>query len=181
MKRFLVAFVAGCALLLTSCMDLETSNQLEKIAAMNKTLDSIETVFNENKFDSLSAISLSAYTVENRIKNHYHSDTINMAFGQKMDAFKVMRRSLSPCGKSMSLIPPTIADERKKLKELQTDIENGNGEREKYDEYVKFEEVKVAQLRSVLSDYVETKNTAEKTYADLYDELNAFSLSLLKE
>lgn len=181
MKRLFVAFVGVCTLLLTSCMDLETSNQLERIASMNKTIDSIETVFNENKFDSLSTISLKAYSVENRIKNHYYSDTINLAFGRKMDAFKVMRRSLTPCGKAMSMIPPTIADERKKLEELKTDIENGDGEREKYDEYVKFEEVKVGQLRAVLNDYVEAKNSAMKTYHDLYDELNNFSMSLLKK
>lgn len=184
-RYFMIRLLVGClgffALFLTSCMDLETSNQLEKIASMNKTIDSIETVFNANKFDSLKVMSLTAYTVENRIKNNYHSDTINIAFGQKMDAFKVMRRSLRPCSKSKSLIPTTIAEERQKLKELREDIENGNGDREKYEEYVKFEEAKVGQLRAVITDYVTTKNTAIKTYNDYYKELNDFSLSLLKK
>lgn len=181
MNRLFVAFVGLCGLFLTSCIDLETSKQLETIASLNQTLDSIETVFNEHPFDSISIISTNAYAVENRIKKNYHSDTINMEFGRKMDAFKVMRRTFGPLTKSMKLIPESIELEKLKLKELKTDIENGDGKREKYAEYVTFEEVKVSQLRALLNDYVETKETAKKTYNDYYDELNDFSMSLLKK
>ncbi len=179
MKRSLLTFVGFCGLLLTSCMDIETSEQLETIASMNQTIDSIETVFKEHKLDSISYISLNAYNVENRIKKNYHSDTISMEFGRKMDAFKVMRRNLGPIGKSLTLIPKSIAEEREKLNELKADIENGNGKRKKYAEYVSFEKVKVSQLRSLLNEYVETKEASLKTYNELYEELNAFSMSLL--
>ena len=181
MKRLLVVFIGSCGLLLSSCIDLETSEQLEQIAAMNQTIDSVETVFNEHRLDSIAAISLRAYSVENRIKNNYHSDTINMEFGRKMDAFKVMRRNLKPLGKSLTMIPSTIEEEREKLKQLKTDIENGDGKREKYAEYIDYEEVKLSQLRALLNEYVETKEASLKTYNDLYDELNAFSISLLKK
>ena len=181
MKRSLVAFVGLCVLLLTSCMDLETSEQLERIAAMNQTVDSVETVFEEHKMDSIAAISLRAYGVENRIKNNYNSDTIDMAFGRKMDAFKVMRRSLVPLGKSLTLIPKSVSEEREKLNELKADIENGDGDRKKYAEYISFEEAKVSQLKILLDEYVTTKETSLKTYNNLYEELNAFSMSLLKK
>lgn len=180
MKGSLIAFIGICLLFLTSCMDLETSNQLEAIASLNQTIDSVETVFNEHKLDSIATISLSAYDVENRIKKYYHSDTINLKLGRKMDAFKVMRRTLGPLGKSNQIIPKSIESERLKLKELKIDIENGDGKREKYAEYITFEEVKVSQLRSLLNEYVETKETSLKTYHDLYDELNDFSMSLLR-
>jgi len=181
MKGFLIGIFAVSAFFLTSCMDLKTSKQLESIEMMNKTLDSLETVFSEHKLDTVSKISLSAYGVENRIKNHYVSDTIDMEFGRKMDAFKVMRRNLKPLGKAQQNIPSSIKEEKQKLKELKEDIENGNGKRKKYDEYVAFEQEKVGQLKTLVTEYVKIKEASLKTYRELYGELNAFSMSLLKK
>ncbi|MDG1333007.1 MAG: hypothetical protein P8P74_11805 [Crocinitomicaceae bacterium] len=181
MKGLLIGTIGICVLFLSSCMDLKTSEQLETIESMNQTIDSLEIVFNENKLDSVAKVSLSAYGVENRIKNNYNSDTINMELGRKMDAFKVMRRNFKPMGKALTTIPATIDEERAKLKELKTDIENGNNEREKYDEFITFEQDKVDQLKTLVSEYVEIKNTSMKTYNELYTELNDFSMSLLKK
>ena len=181
MKVFLVGIVATMALFLSSCMDLKTSEQLESIEAMNQTIDSLETVFEKNRLDSVSNISLKAYGVENRIKNNYVSDTINIEFGKKMDAFKVMRRNLKPLGKALTMIPQSIEEERVKLKELQDDIENGNGKRQEYDEYIAFEEEKVNQLKTLVSEYMQVKDQSLTTYNELYDELNSFSMSLLQK
>ena len=181
MKGLLVVAAGIFALLLSSCMDLKTSKQLDAITAMNKTIDSLETVFNENKLDSVAKISLSAYSIENRIKKYYVSDTINMEFGRKMDAFKVMRRNLAPIGKAQQSIPQSIEEEREKLKDLKADIENGDGKREEYDKYIAFEQDKVKQLKTLVSEYIEVKNASLKTYNDLHDELNAFSMSLFKQ
>lgn len=180
MKRLLTVLISFSALFMTSCIDLETSEQLDRIASMNQTIDSVETVLNEQKLDSIGIISNNAYGVENRIKNNYYSDTINLELGRKMDAFKVMRRSLSPINKSLSIIAKSIDEERTKLKELKVDIENGDGKREKYSEFISYEEAKVDQLRVLLTEYVETKEACLKTYNDYYDELNDFSMSLLK-
>jgi hypothetical protein len=181
MKPSIVAILVLAALFLASCMDLETSTRLERIAAMERTIDSVEVVFKEHKLDSMAVLSIKAYDVENRIKKNYNADTIDMELGRKMDAFKVMRRSFNPMGKAMSAIPVSIEEEREKLAQLKTDIENGDGKREKYDEYLNFEEAKVAQLRTILDEFVETKTTALKTYDELYVELNDFSKSLLKK
>lgn len=181
MVRLLVGVIGLVLISLTSCMDIEASKHLDKIAALNQTVDSVEAVFNEHKMDSIAAISLSAYTIENRVKRNYTADTIDMALGRKMDAFKVMRRNLKPLGKAQSAIPTSIEEERAKLKELKNDIENGDGEREKYAEFVAFEEAKVSQLRALLKDYVTTKESVVSTYKELHDELNNFSLSLLQK
>ncbi|MFK7783523.1 MAG: hypothetical protein AB8B56_00330 [Crocinitomicaceae bacterium] len=181
MKGLLIGMMGIIVLFLSSCMDLKTSEQLETIESMNQTIDSLETVFNENKLDSIAKISLGAYGIENRIKNNYVSDTINIELGKKMDAFKVMRRNLKPLGKSLSIIPESIEEERAKLKELQADIENGNGKREKYDEYISFEQGKVDQLKTLVTEYIRVKDQSIQTYDDLFDELNAFSMSLLKK
>lgn len=179
MKFLLGATMLG--LLLVSCVDLKKTDQLAKIDAMSKTVDSIEVVFNEHKLDTLAVISNNAFGVENRIKQNYVSDTINMEFGRKMDRFKIMRKNFPSLGKGMSSIKRGLEQERGDLKKLRDDIENGNGEREKYDEFVTFEQKKVDQLRALLTEYVDTKVVAIETYNELYDELNDFSMSLLEK
>ncbi len=181
MIRSLVGIIGFGLISLTSCMDIEASQHLDRIAELNQTVDSVETVFNEHKMDSIGAISLNAYTIENRVKRNYQADTIDMELGRKMDAFKLMRKSLKSLGTAQSSIPVSIEEERTKLKELKNDIENGDGEREKYAEYVAFEENKVDQLRVLLKDYVTTKESVVSTYKELHDELNNFSLSLLEQ
>ncbi len=166
---------------IVSCADINKSGQLERIDALNATLDSIETIYNENKIDTISVISNRAWQVENRIKQNYVSDTINMELGKKMDAFKLMRKQLTPMSKSGTTVFNGIAEEREKLKELYNDIENGNGKRDKYDEYIAFESGKVEQIRAVFHEFLDTRSLVLTTYDEFYDELNEFSLSLMNK
>lgn len=178
MKYFL--FVLSI-IVLSSCSDLKKGKQLESIDKMNASLDSIQTVLFQHEIDTIAALGVAANTLELRIKNNYYADTIDMALGKKMDAYKVMRRTLGPLGRSYSVIKNGVLTEKEVLKNLKSDIENGNGERKKYDEYVQFEEGKVDQLRSLLKDYVTEKEKTLKTFFELHDELNTFSLELLKK
>lgn len=178
MKYF---FVILAAVLLSSCTDLKKGKQLETIEKMNSSLDSIQTVLFQHEIDTIAALGVAANTLELRIKNNYYADTIDMALGKKMDAYKVMRRTFGPLGRSFSVIKNGVVAEKEVLKNLKSDIENGYGERKKYDEYVKFEEGKVNQLRVLLNDYVTEKEKTMKTFFELHDELNAFSLELLEK
>ena len=148
---------------------------------MNTALDSIQTVLIENQIDTLPALTVAAMGVELRIKNNYYADTIDIELGKKMDAFKVMRKRLGPLGSTYNTIRLGVEDEKKTLKDLRSDIENGDGDRSKYGEYVHFEQQKVDQLRSLLKEYVSEKEKALTTFNELYDELNAFSMSLLQK
>ena len=174
-------FVALLAFSLFSCSDISKSTQLERISAMEQSLDSIQTVLDKERIDTVLNWSLSAYNVEKRIKENYVADTIDLVLGKKMDSYKIMRRSIDPMGKAMNATKKGIVEEREKLTSLKKDIENGDGDRNKYDEYVLFEEQKVAQLRTLITDFTETKSRAVKTYNELHAELSAFSYSLLKK
>lgn len=165
--------------LLYACSDVKKNEQLAKIDKMNVSLDSIQTVLFENEIDTIAALSVATNTVELRIKNNYEADTIDMELGKKMDAYKVMRRTLGTLGRSFSVIKNGVIAEKETLSILKSDIEKGNGERSKYDEFVLFENGKVEQLRSLLNDYVSQKEKTMKTFHELHDELNAFSMSLL--
>lgn len=168
-------------LILFGCSDLKKSDQLAQITELEAQLDSLEAIWEENKIDSLAQWSLSVYDVENRIKKYYVSDTIDMEFGRKMDAFKVLRRQLGPLGKAMNALNTGIKEERVQLEKLSSDIENSNGKRGKYDEYITFETKKVDQLKTLATDFVETKQKAVDTYNELYQELNEFSWSLVND
>lgn len=165
--------------LLASCVDLEKSTQTERIDAMNTTLDSIEVVIAEHAFDSLLQMQQNSYAIENRVKNYYVSDTINLALGRKMDAFKKMRKNMKPLAKARLAINSSIAEERVSLKHLLIDINGSNGDREKYNEYIQYEQAKVDQLKALLTDYVGTKISVIETYETYFDDLNEFSLALL--
>lgn len=161
---------------LFSCTDLNKGKQISAINGMNKTIDSIQTVLLENEIDTIAALQVATNTVELRIKNYYYADTIDMALGRKMDAYKVMRRSLGPLGRSFVTIKNGVSAERTALANLKKDIENGDGDRQKYDEYVQFEQGKVDQLRKLLTEYIKEKDKTMKIFNDLHQELYDFSM-----
>lgn len=181
MKKALCILLPFLALVTYSCSDLKKGEYLTAIEDMNKTIDSVETVLLENQIDTLPQLTVACMGVELRIKNNYYADTIDMELGKKMDAFKRMRKRLKPIAGTFNTIKLGVKDERETLKALKTDIENGNGDRKKYGEYVEFEQQKVNQLRSLIKDYVNEKDLAVKTLDELYDELNVFSLKLLED
>ena len=179
--KFYFLLAAFFALFLASCSDLKKSDQLKSIEGMTKSVDSIETVLLENEIDTLAALITATTTLELRIKNNYFSDTINMELGKKMDAFKRTRRRLGPLSGTFNTIRVGVTEEKEMLQKLKTDIENSNGDRKKYQEYVDFEMKKVTQLRSLLNAYVKEKKETLDLIERIYPEMNAFSLSLLEK
>ena len=169
------------AIALASCTDLDKGKQIKKIEEMNSSLDSIQKVLFEHEIDTIAALRVATNAVELRIKNNYYSDTIDMELGKKMDAYKVMRRSLGPLGRSYTTIRKGVIDEKETLKNLRSDIESGNGDRSKYNEYVQFEEGKVEQLRKLLREYVTEKEKTMTTFNKLHRELDDFSMSLVEK
>ena len=162
-------------LLLFSCSDLKKSDQLNAIGQLQTELDSLEIVVKSHEIDTISALMVATNTVELRIKNYYDSDTINIELGKKMNAYKLMRRSLSPLGRSYSTLKNGIKEQREQLSNLKSDIENGNGKRNEYDSYVKHEQSKTMQLKSVLNEYIKEKNKTMKTFHELHPYLDSFS------
>ncbi len=179
MNRIFIAI--GLIGLIASCSDLKKGEYLKDLESMNTTLDSISIVLKENQIDTLHAVIGAAMQMELRIKNNYYADTIDMELGKKMDAFKRMRKTLPGLGRLSSTIDAGVDEQKKSLVLLRDDIEKGNGDRKKYGEYVEFEQQKVAQLRSLIREYVDGKQSAMTTFNELYPELNAFSMSLLNK
>jgi hypothetical protein len=162
---------------------------------METSLDSIQKVLDENKIDTLAGLRIAANAVETRIKNYYFSDTIDVELGKKMDRYKQIRKAIDTeseegetgeeeegeakfqtIGKGFSMISQGIKAERKSLSQLKSDIENGYGKRDKYNEYVSFEQEKVRQLHVLLDEYVKLKVETTKAFNEIHQDLLDFSM-----
>ena len=177
--RFL-SFI-GLTILLSSCSDFSKGEQLESIAQLNKTVDSIETVLIENKIEDLEEISLDAETVTSRIKENLNSDTLDLKLAKKIDAYMSMYRSIGNYKKIYSKLKLFTKEEKITLNKLQKDIENGDVHRKKYGEYVLFEGKKVKQLTGVLNHYVKGRKKAIDTSLTYHDSLYEFAFELITE
>lgn len=167
--------------LLGSCADLQKKEQLAKINGMNQRVDSLETELRKHTIDTITELKLSTSTVELRIKNNLFLDKVDLVLGRKMDAYKRMRRALNPLGAASKKVKDGINEERIALKNLYSDIENGYGERNKYEEYLAFESDKISKLAILINDYKQQKEVIFKTYSELHEELYTFSMSLLEK
>jgi len=179
--KYSYSLMATCCLLLFSCADLKKDEQLKRISKLEKTLDTIHQDREKNEIDTLTALKTSTNAVEIRIKTYLVLDTINLVLGKKMDAYKIMRRNLKPLGKQNSQLKTAILEERKTLKNLRVDIENGSGSRDKYESYILFEKNKIKQIQILFEEYLRLKNETLNTYRELHDELNQLSLALLRK
>jgi hypothetical protein len=165
---------------LFSCSDFQKKGQLEKIQRSQRNLYDIEKELKVNKIDTMSKIKLATNEVELRIKNNLVLDTINLILGKKMDDYKRMRKSFEPLGRSYSQLMTGISEERMTLNNLVTDIQNGEGERNKYDTYIVYENNKIKQLKSLLNSYISFKNKTMETFFRLHNELDSLSRALIK-
>lgn len=161
-----------------SCSDFDKEKQEKNVLSLSDEIKTFKKEFDAIKIDSLSALKLSIYEVERRIKQNYHSDTIDLSFGQKMDDFKRMRRMLGPLGKEQGRVFKSINEELIQLTKLYSDISKGFGKRESYNEYIQFEKNKVAQIKVIYDEYVKMRAQFLQMYNELYKELEMFSKSI---
>lgn len=168
-------------LFLTACSDAVKPRQLSSIDELTQKLDSLSTLIEANKLDSAEHYAQMAQGVELRIKNNYFSDTVDLALGKKMDAYKIMRRKFGPLAADYLNILNGSKEINESLRQLRHDIDNGDGERDKYDEYIVFEKSKVEQIEAMAKDYMDTREATMSTFTALHNEMDAFSRDLVKK
>ena len=161
-----------------SCSDLDKGKQEKNVLVLSEQIKTYKNEFDAIKIDSISALKLSTYDVERRVKQNYYSDTLDVLFGQKMDDFKRMRRMLGPLGKEQIRLKNSINEELLQLEKLHSDISKGFGKRESYNEYIQFEKNKVTQIKVLYNEYVKMRAQFLEMYNDLYTELDTLSKSL---
>jgi hypothetical protein len=206
MKNLSVLVLLAVSLGFAACGDLDKPKHLKAIAKMEKSLDSMHKVLEDNRLDTLAGIRIAANSILTRLKTYYDVDTLDMELGMKMSKFRNIRKAIDPeegeegeeggereeerehegighrtIGSGFSIVRRGLEAESIALNTLRKDIENGNGRRDKYVEYIKFEQDKVRQLQLLLKTYVDHKNKTIKDFNEIYSELNAFSLEQMKK
>jgi len=179
MKKWFFIFLG--ILFISSCADLQREQFVRKIAQLNRKLDQIESNLLDKRLNDIATIKNNTIQTELRIKQNLQLDTIDMALAKKLDAYKLMRKSIKPMMQQYMKVRDGIKEEKGVLKRLRQDIQAGRGERQRYSEYIRFERQKVKQLSQLSADYLRSKEKFFSEYARLYPSVEAFSQTILKK
>lgn len=180
-----------------SCTDFNRDEQLSKVEKLCNQVDSLQVALQEHRVDTLVNLRTAVTTLELRIRNNYTADTINVALGEKMEKFRQLKKFFmaeheaegeeegegeglthQTLGSSYVVVKRGMVSEKITLGRLKSDIKNGFGKRDKYNEYIEFEAGKVKQLCVLLEDYKAHKERILNDFKDVYSDLNNFAARL---
>ena len=176
MNKLLIVFTLVS--FLTSCADINKEQQLKRIQQEQKRLDQLAEQIKDKRMDEVSSLKVNTMQTELKIKQHLHLDTINLDLAQQLDAYKLMRKSINPITKQLRQLRTGIKEEKTVLKLLAQDVELGRGERQRFDEFIKFEHNKVDQLAALTKEYLRAKAQLFEDYYALYPPVNALANQL---
>ena len=163
---------------LFSCSDIEKDRQVKKINGLTKSVEKLKIALTQYKISNVPEKKLAVYTVIKRIKSYYFTDTIDYQFAKKMNSYKVVKTSLKNLDGDYEKIRIALREEKIALRKLKSDVINGFGQREKYDEYISFEKNKTKKIKSLLDEYIYKKKEFTIAFDSLHPVLNDYSLRL---
>ena len=163
---------------LFSCSDIEKDRQVKKINGLTNSVEKLKIALTQNKISNIPEKKLGVYTVIKRIKSYYFTDTIDYQFAKKMNSYKAARKSLIILESDYEKIRLALREEKIALRKLKSDVLNGFGQREKYDEYIYFEKNKTKKIKILLDDYIYKKKEFAIAFDSLHPVLNDYSIRL---
>ena len=163
---------------LFSCSDIEKDRQVKKINGLTNSVEKLKIALTQNKINNVPEKKLRVYTVIKRIKSYYFTDTIDYQFAKKMNSYKAARKSLIILESDYEKIRLALREEKIALRKLKSDVLNGFGQREKYDEYISFEKNKTKKIKSLLDEYIYKKKEFTIAFDSLHPVLNDYSIRL---
>lgn len=188
MKYLLPFFV----FLIFSCSNKKQEDQIKAIDVMNSKLEKFESKLDANKIDTIAGLKVATTSLFLRIQNNYYSKKIDLTFGKKMDEFKELSEIIVPdldggvnhektLDRRFLDIKKSISEEKKTLKLLKADIENGHGKKEQYDEFIIYEQRKVNLIGELLKVYMNYKEKQFPRFLSLYKHLDEIAKDLEKK
>lgn len=173
--------VATLVLLFSSCKNENKKELLSEIDKMENTLDSLETVANDTTRYRATDIVTSVRETILKVKNNYMPDTIDYKLADQMNSYKEIRKAVSKNSGNLAKAKQTIPEVKVKLEDLRHDIENGVNDRDKYQEYINYEQAKIHEIEQVLSYYIETTNKYYQSYDSLHPIIKRLGDSLVEK
>lgn len=165
---------------LGACTNVNRSERIQKLDQMTVSVDSLDKVISANRADSSLEMSEKAHDIELRFKQFYLADSVDRNLANKINDLKQARKTLGHLKTDCSNLLKGCSEMKESLRLLRYDIDNADGDRKKYDEYIIHEQSKMNMLTRMGKDYITERAKAYSTYELLYDELNTFSMDLFE-
>ncbi|MEX1191220.1 MAG: hypothetical protein WEA99_04550 [Brumimicrobium sp.] len=173
----IIAIIIGF-IILSGCQDKKKQTYLKEINAMDFKIDSLDKVSKEKRVDTINSIVMSVRSTISSVKDVYFADTIDMKIATMMNEYKEIRKVLSSNTGNISKATKALPEVKQKLKDLEHDINEGVGEREKYQEYINYEKNKIEEIESLLDYYIITNDKYISRYDSLHPLVVNFADSL---
>jgi predicted nucleic acid-binding Zn-ribbon protein len=165
--------------LLLSCKDEEKANYLNEVSSIEQELDSLESIVNDTTRRNSTMVNLNVRNTIIKVKKNYLPDTIDYSVANMMNDYKEIRKAISSNSGNLAKAKQAIPEVKQKIEDLKHDIKNGVGERERYKEYIDFEQNKIEDIKNVLDYYIKTNNKFYDRYDSLHPIVTNFADSLL--
>ncbi|MCR9172150.1 MAG: hypothetical protein NXI10_06645 [bacterium] len=165
-------FIISIALLFAACADLKKSEQEDRIAAMETKLDALEKELNDFDEALWKTWTTDAELATKQLKQ-LEADTIPLEMALQIDNYRKLKEKLPGLQKGQQNCLNQVKAIRKRLKKLKTDIENGNGRRDKYDEFLSTEEQELEILEEKFALYKSTYDELQSDFPAAQEQVNA--------
>lgn len=170
---FILSFV------MLSCSDLKKGRQLEHVIELSNSLDSVNLEWNKSDTILINDLFFDCSKTIDTIEFLYNNQKISLELAKKIDLYKHAKSDAQELKTIQNFYPTILKEKKQSLSLLKKDINKGSGRREKYDEYISFEQKELTTIKQQLEDYKSTQERCIKNYQSSQKDVHAF-LTILK-
>jgi hypothetical protein len=169
-----IALVYG----LVSCGDVNRSETLEKIAHLSTVLEATTEYLDVPVTDSLTKAVELGYATKMSIKEKLGGDTLTMERAVQIDEYARYILEFEHLQAQIPIVRSNVAEIQRALNALKSDIDQEAGNRAKYADQIKLEEMKAMTLMTKIDSISKIKNEGLEAFYELHNKVSDFSLNL---
>lgn len=174
MKNLVV--LAILSVLIVGCSDFKQKAQLKAVNDLQAKAKRLNQSFKASFPDTLSSMRQNMMHMEIFLKNHVVLDSVDRSYGSDMDEYKETRNKIGTINKQYVVLKKAFTEESNQLKQLENDISNGFGKRQRYDDYLASEKKNVDKLEKHTNEFIKAINQIKDKYQLLHPRLNALAI-----
>jgi hypothetical protein len=163
---------------LYSCGNDEiTTKQITQLTSIDRQIDSMQTILNEFDFDAIFHYSKEMADDKKAIKTNYHSDSVEVQLGRKVNRFNRIRKQFGKAASQGKMFHTKLEVQKTQTNKLLNDIKLGAGHKEKYQDYINLE---IKNMQVLTEEFAELNKTTTRNLKE-YKEINPFIKSFIEE
>ena len=172
-------FLFSALFLFQSCTDWKKPKQLDSVEVLNEKLSELEQSY--SNYEEYSNILSKVTEVESRLIQNSNGDTLTLDFAKILERYSSISPDIRLIQKQIPYIDSLFEIRNNGIVSLGLDIENGVGNRSKYDQNIKFEETALEELSALVEHCESILQNAILNYKDLNEQVQEYSLELEKK